>query len=261
VASGAVFRSRLTPSDVNRIALARNLFHLTAILPPCLYYFSRFGVDNPPKFPATISYTIRAGLPKWLHHLIWSSGWFAMYGLFHRYGDTRLRVFALQMFCTGVVTTAVCSLGKSKLHDQIHSLGACLYMLDHHVLFRILDSKTSYMRVFYSAFVVMVSTMAVAKRKYHWEESAGNKVPSSLWWLELAIMGSENLLFSSFVSSMCSGLHNTSHVSSFQRPPRSNSSLLQHLLDSHAPVLIGAFMLFSLVKTVSHSKTTHSHRD
>lgn len=132
-------------------------------------------------------------------------------------------------------------------------------MLDHHILFYVLDSKSSYMRVFYTAFVTMISAMALARQKYHWEEDSGQAWARGLWWLELVIMGSENLLFSSFVSSMCSGLQNVSRSSSNNQSLSQKSSSLSHrLLDFGGPSVIVAFLTFSIFKTVRAIRLKHS---
>jgi hypothetical protein len=75
-ASGDAFRGRLTVSDVQQVGTARQLFLTTALLPGALYYLGFSPDGRRPKFPATISFTIRAGLPKIVHHIIWLAGWY-----------------------------------------------------------------------------------------------------------------------------------------------------------------------------------------
>lgn len=258
LASGAKFRGSLTDEDVDQIVLARTIFQLNAVIPAGLYYFTRYGRDPIPKFPATISYTIRLGLPKWVSHLGWSAGWYLMYRVIQRRGDQLLKAFSMQMFATGIVTTAICPLGKSELGDTIHAMAACLYMLDHHALFRILDAPVSYIRVFYGAFLGMLSAMTVAKLQFKWDESnpAAQALLSSqsrlFWSLELVVMICENVLFQAFVSSMGSGLRprEQNRTAKKETPPDKKPKTQR----SRGNTVIFAFFLLSLFKTIQKLK-------
>jgi hypothetical protein len=68
-AEGAALRFRLTPRAVRQLHRARALFHLCSALPCALYYLG--ASERPTKFPATISFTIRKGPPRWAHHAVW----------------------------------------------------------------------------------------------------------------------------------------------------------------------------------------------
>jgi len=67
--TGYKFRSRLSPSDVAQIRKARDYFHLTSLIPLILYYLKTS--EERTKFPATISFTIRKGIPRAAHHVLW----------------------------------------------------------------------------------------------------------------------------------------------------------------------------------------------
>jgi hypothetical protein len=133
-----------------------------------------------------------------------------MYHVIHRTGDASLRRFAQQMFATGVFTTGVCSLGQSPLMDALHSIGAGAYMIDHIVLFRVLNVPTVYKRVFFTSFFLMAAAMLFARRIFDWNESNDGThrpgVHRLLFLLELCIMVCENALFYSFVWGMDRGL-------------------------------------------------------
>ena len=127
--SGDDFRQRLTPELIDELRLGRNIFHATSLVPALLYY-SGLGVDREsPKFPATISYTIRAGLPFWVHHVMWGHGWAKMLRVIYQVGDWRMKLFAAQMIVTGIITTGLCGLGQSPTHDAVHMI--CAGMLLH----------------------------------------------------------------------------------------------------------------------------------
>lgn len=112
LASGAAFRQRFTAGDIREVSAARFCFHATSLAPALLYYL-RLGADaRRPKFPATISWTIRAGAPFRVHHALWACGWALMLRVLRRRGDSRLLAFAAQMVATGAMTTGVCALGQ-----------------------------------------------------------------------------------------------------------------------------------------------------
>ena len=73
-ADASAFRAALLPSDIATIALSRNLFHLSWLLPLGLY--ALFEPPGPTRlFPMSISWTIRKGLPRRLHNALWVAGW------------------------------------------------------------------------------------------------------------------------------------------------------------------------------------------
>ena len=224
--AGRQFRQSLTKRDVRDIILARNSFHISTFLPLLLYHLR---VSEPrPKFPATISHSIRKGIPKVAANLFWLVGWTVMISVFLRRSGRLGRYFVIQMFLTGVVTTIVCPLGKGELSDKIHFVTAGLYMVDHHLLFDFLNTSLSYRFGFYSSFLLFAASI-MRQKKLH--EVAKVATAESIQWssqddyqrelaradltpaqrrelriLDFAIMAFEYGLFISFVSGMGTGL-------------------------------------------------------
>ena len=76
--SAASFHGSLGARDVALLRLAQRLFLGNNALSLVLYYgleASPDGRAGTTKFPATISWTIRRGLPKWTNLALWSAGW------------------------------------------------------------------------------------------------------------------------------------------------------------------------------------------
>ena len=219
---GKSFRSNLQPQDVQTIKLARLLFHSCSVIPAILYYAGT--VERPPKFPATISYTIRKGWPQKAQLILWMSGWACMFRVIKQRSSSLIRKFCTQMFWTGVWTTCVFKVGRGPISDKCHFVGAATYMLDHMVLFKVLNTRPVFRKLFLGSFAVMAYSLQKVKAI---EQITGlvmessdyspkhrqrvlNRFPRSLrrslfrW--ELLVMLFENLLFVSFVQGMPSGL-------------------------------------------------------
>eukprot|EP00658_Telonema_sp_P-2_P060780 TRINITY_DN49601_c0_g1_i2.p1 TRINITY_DN49601_c0_g1~~TRINITY_DN49601_c0_g1_i2.p1 ORF type:complete len:241 (+),score=53.93 TRINITY_DN49601_c0_g1_i2:50-724(+) len=204
----------------DRLRTARNWFHASQFLPLVLYYLG--SSERPTKFPATISFTIRKGLPKWIHHLIWLRGWAHFYAILRRRGSASLRAFCLQMVATGVVCTFICAIGQSEKMDKVHFLTAGLYMLDHILLIDLIGVDWRFRLAFYASFGTMVVALRQKKRiekqaALPSEGDVGNvelerlrstrldtQAHRDMWWYELIVMVCENGLFSAFVSGMTS---------------------------------------------------------
>lgn len=220
-AEGAAMRARLTPRDVRQLHRARALFHLCSVLPCALYYLGTS--ERPTKFPATISFTIRKGPPRWAHHAVWCAGWALMGDVIRRAGSGWVQRFSASMFATGVWTVVVFRLGHGRASDVAHFLGAASYMIDHEVLSRLLGVWRAYHLGFRVAFAVLIGALA---RGHALERRAGVGSESrvsptararqtaaapphlrrSLWRADMVIMIAENLLFSSFVHGLTSGV-------------------------------------------------------
>jgi len=235
-AEGSELRKSVTSDDVLILKRARLLFHLCSILPPLTYYFSRgyLAVDRPPKFPATISFTIRKGLPKKIQTILWAGGWALMYRLIHRrtkhasqhFYSSLLRRYTLQMIGTGVCTIELFPLGKSDTADIFHFMGAAKYMLDHIILMDVLKMKPLYRKMFFWSFGMLVlncgvvrsievlagiakesdTSVTTAQRAKQISQKLSPPARSRLFLSELLVMLFENLLFSSFVQGIPSGL-------------------------------------------------------
>jgi hypothetical protein len=223
---GRKFRANLTERDLSDLQRARRLFLAGIALPPLLYYSG--ASERPTKFPATISFTIRKGLPSYVGFALWLGGWYNMGRTFHRPRcPAFVRRFSTQMFATGV-WLHVFRLGMGSLgYDAAHFLGAIFYMLDHLVLHEVLGMRQGYRHTFRGAFGLMVaaglSLATLEKRsgimpehkltaRSHTALRAKQvaALPRStrrlILLLELLVMGCENALFVSFVGGMLSGV-------------------------------------------------------
>mmetsp|Transcript_14740 Transcript_14740/g.18225 ORF Transcript_14740/g.18225 Transcript_14740/m.18225 type:complete len:157 (+) Transcript_14740:364-834(+) len=156
-----------------------------------------------------------------------------MYDVFHRAGSRFSRLFAIQMWVTGVICTFICQLGQGKLSDAIHFVTATMYMIDHVVLFSYLKTRRIFRSAFYVSFLAMAAAMREKKRihrehdlfsgEYSLDDIDVNNghsiakeheklsrlepvIRNKIWWMDVFIMTFENLLFTSFVSGMTSGL-------------------------------------------------------
>lgn len=210
--SGQDFRAKLTESDVAQLRLARNVFHLSSIVSAVLYYL-KFS-ESKPKFPATISWTIRKGSPKWAQHVIWATGWLLMYRVLHRAGDALVKAFAKQMFATGVICTWFAALDQHPLLDKLHFATAGLYMADHSIFCEVVAMRKPFKLGYYGSFFLMVVGLVSFKTFGIKSEadvpgllrSLSAKKRRLFWWIELAIMFFENALFTFFLAGLTSGL-------------------------------------------------------
>lgn len=128
----------MTTTDVAQLRLAQAIFHGSSFVPLLLYHMKLS--DDQPKFPATISYSIRHGVPRWAHHAIWLAGWAVMLRMIRGpAGDASVRAFGYQMVATGVVAVILCPLGQGKTSDRVHffTSGMCV---DVHCVLRPLPS-------------------------------------------------------------------------------------------------------------------------
>lgn len=237
---GATFRAALTTEDIRVMKLARFFFHSCSIAAPLLYYMGT--VERPCKFPATISFTIRKGPPKHAQMLIWGLGWALMGKIIRRRGSKILQNFCANMFLTGIWTTILFRLGRDKLSDVCHFFGAGVYMFDHVILLRILNTRPVFRKLFYASFALLVAsiggTRAVemvcglptesdSKTSTADRARRVERLPMSLrrklFYWELLVMVSENMLFSSFVQGMPSGLRDVDGEDSNQKEDDDNS--------------------------------------
>lgn len=198
---------------------AQRLFISTSAVPLLLYYLR---LSEPvPLFPATISWTIRKGVPRWTHHSLWLAGWAVFLSVFLKRGDVRLKIFALQMFATGFICVILCPIGRGGLQEKVHAVTAGVYMADHHVAFRILDVPAPHVFSFWAFFLAFGGLTRQARRilkeivKDKGDEGPSLlQLPSStrisdrnrLWYVELLRMLAENGLFLAFTLSMTLGV-------------------------------------------------------
>lgn len=131
----------LTTQQVDLLRIAQALFILNQITNFPLYYFPGFrgalGGDSETKFPCSISWMTRKGLPRISTLLMWNVGWFCMLYAFvmsATSGPFEL-LFMLQMYVTGFVVVVLTpmkgpdvALGK---RDALHCYAAMIYVADH----------------------------------------------------------------------------------------------------------------------------------
>jgi len=146
-AQTAAFRSALAPADVATIELARNVFQASWIVPLGLYFALE---PQPRRWPITISWTIRRGVPKLAHHACWISGWLLFVAAAWHAGDLLISAFIVSMFLTGALAIILCPIGQSPLQDKVHWVASLIYMCDHAVVFSILGTPTAYVAGFWS---------------------------------------------------------------------------------------------------------------
>lgn len=124
--------AKLTPADGVALRTAQLCFLCAITLPPTIYY-SSMGPDDPPAFPASISYTIRKGRPYSAFSVLWPVGWALKLQVVYRLGSVPSRIFFTQMFATGVVLCLICTIGSSDEANGAHDVAALFYMVDHFV--------------------------------------------------------------------------------------------------------------------------------
>ena len=201
---------------------AKRLFVLSSVLPPIFYYGMR-QKGEVKKIPATISFTIRRGLPRFVHHTLWIAGWYKMSKVMRGAGNRLTKLFALQMFATGIVSVVLCPLGKSEKKNRIHAITAALYMIDHFVLFDLFKTPHKFRYAFVASFLFFCYFLRRVKefnKKHQLAEEGDNdvtrrrnqiralnkKYQNSLFISELFVMLFENTMFLSFTGGMTKGL-------------------------------------------------------
>ena len=214
------FFNRLTKKDARLIKSAQRIF-LSNVLINLILYYQGYGVDgNNTKFPATISYTIRGGLPLYTNLLVWTAGWRQMMRVWFSKGDQIARTFAVQMYLVGFSTVYVFPVGQGGWKDQVHGILAGLYFIYHGVMFKYLRTTTPFQFGFYvSFFTFLFNLRAIRKLEVEYDfrtetnqknNTTKRKMPvqiqNKLWWHECGVMLTENSMFISFLLGMTSSL-------------------------------------------------------
>ncbi|KAJ8612124.1 hypothetical protein CTAYLR_002427 [Chrysophaeum taylorii] len=163
-ASARRCRARWDATD-RRLFGASRLAFLLAMGFPCLAYhaggkwLSWTGCFEPrPRFPATISWTLRAHLPKRLFDVFFSAGWAPLLRIFWRHRCDAALAFALQMVATSVVAMTLSPVGVSEAADRRHYVASFLYMLDHLACCAYVDMPATYVAAFKLAFGFLIAT-------------------------------------------------------------------------------------------------------
>ena len=220
--SSTCFFTSLTRTDASLIKSAQTIFLSQSVINLFLYYLG-YGIDgNNTKFPATISFTIRAGLPFYSNLILWSSGWIQMFRVLLSKGDKVAKIFAAQMYLVGLSTVYFFPVGISEKKDQIHGSFAGLYFVYHIVLFKYLRTTFQYQMGFYVSFlsfVLFLKKIRAVEQQYDFKTESNNTLKSktqkkklskdisnSLFMYELGLMVTENSMFISFLLGMTSSL-------------------------------------------------------
>ena len=198
-ASADAFFRALNPADRARVARARAIFLLNSATNLLLYY----GGASPDghtyaKFPATISWTVRRGLPQAINLLLWACGWWNMLRVFARRGDRMANLFAAQMFVTGISALWVFPIGVGPRVDAAHIAAASMYFVDHIFLFRFFRTAHRYRVWFYTSFaslLVALGRVRAIEKRYGFKAEpsvAGAAVPNDSGGLGRADDDGEN---------------------------------------------------------------------
>mmetsp|Transcript_31921 Transcript_31921/g.76255 ORF Transcript_31921/g.76255 Transcript_31921/m.76255 type:complete len:213 (+) Transcript_31921:250-888(+) len=201
-----------------RLAAAQQCFFAVFVIPPLLYYALR-NPDPAPRFPATISWQVRAGPPKWAHHALWGLGWTnALLACYRSTLSSFAMFFHLKMFAAGVVAIVLAPIGQSETMDKVHYISALVYMIDHSVMAFYWHVDFSYQLGYYISLACFIaSTVALRRLKTAnqlestvtsrdiktQEKIPANKQPAlavTMRRLEFSEMLFENLLFFFFVA-------------------------------------------------------------
>lgn len=216
------FELALTQEDAGLLRLARHLFHASTLVPLVLYH-CRVS-DAQPLFPATISHTIRWGVPRLVNFMLWISGWSVMLFVLGKRATSWLVIaFGWQMVLTGIACTQLCPVGSGGAREQVHVALAAIYMADHHFLCGLLRVRMPFQMGFYGGFAGLSLAM-IAKGRI--EERAGvggigealvsetvrqgfagqPRLAQLHWLARLAVMVFEYALFLSFVEGIGSDI-------------------------------------------------------
>ena len=218
---GVRFRSTLSRQSVAHLEYAKISFLLCQYLPMLLYYAGIVEKDR--KFPASLSYTTAYGAPKYVCLAFWLLGWFFVLSVLDLKADLAIWVFAAQMLLTALISAWVNKRDQTTMDEYIHFATAGLYVADHFVLLKLLGMGMEYQTFFRSFLMLTAVTLywsAEIKRRNgvppdycdsaaEWRRMLA-RLPSGqrclLWLSEMVFMISENMLFTSFVLGLTSGL-------------------------------------------------------
>ena len=208
---GTAFRAALDPADVSQLVVAQTLFHGSWLLPLILYAALE---PRPRLLPMSISWTIRRGIPRLVHHCCYVAGWLLLLATCRRAvgNDGLVTYFALQMFATGVFASIVCPLGSGRrVQDAVHWLAAFIYIADHVFLFAFLGVQGHFVTAFWTCLCLMaVSAPGTSSDAARAAAGDGIRVENTL--AEWTFMLSEYGLFVTSTCGMLSGIAEGSTV-------------------------------------------------
>ena len=162
LAAGEEFRGSLSDADGRLVSLAKDLFLISLFAPLILYYVA--GPDaGIPRFPVTISWTIRKGPPKWIQHAVWLSGWAVLLFLHFKTGDAVGFTFALQFVFVGIQALVVHPVGVNWRVSKVHHQASAVYILDHIAFLSYYNVQPLYRRVFWFSLVAFFALTALLR--------------------------------------------------------------------------------------------------
>jgi hypothetical protein len=210
------------------------IFNQLSIFP--LYYLpglrGRLGADGKgqTKFPCSISWQTRKGLPRLSTILFWNIGWAHMARAFFKDGDFAAMsttdwyrgAFMLQMYATGFVCIVLTPMKGRDVamgrEDALHCYAAMLYVADHAIANQFILGVP--LTSFYGAGLAVTSVMCGIcqglradddhlSRRLYARMGIKKRMPLStfVWLLEIGFMFWENAIFFVFLIGMSSGVH------------------------------------------------------
>ncbi|GBG32832.1 Hypothetical Protein FCC1311_090572 [Hondaea fermentalgiana] len=151
-----------TAMDARQLALSQRYF-LMAQWVPCAMYYAGLGGDKPAVFPATISFTIRKGWPKWAHHVLWTMGWLKV-ALLVRKARTDVKLRTLGTYVHGLFAVVIFHLSADERRNKLHGIFAALYMAEHWFLMRLLGHAAWYKQKFTESFALFCVCLASLRK-------------------------------------------------------------------------------------------------
>lgn len=161
------------------LRVAQRFFLAASAVPPLAYYLGRERT-----FPATISWTIRSGWSKWMHHVLWLSGWYCTARAVSEVEGRAGLGLCVVMVCVGVVAVMLAPIGFSKRLDCIHYAASLAYILLHIPWFRKWCIPVlPYQAGFYASLLLFLLNMSYSrylKRAHIARGSCGHQEPQQI---------------------------------------------------------------------------------
>ena len=171
--------------------------------------------DAKPKFPATISWTIRKGVPRACHHCFWIAGWLLLLTPLQKRASNLHKAFSVTFFLWGMSACMIYELGRSKNANHKHVVSAGVFMALHHLHMVLFGARITYLKRFWASFgsfaaglwllarvekaysiEVTEGCSEIDKAKYEAERNRlSPRQRLTLKAVELIVMVGENLLF------------------------------------------------------------------
>lgn len=221
-----------TAAQAAMLAAAQRLFIFEQLIIFPLYYLPGLrglagGDGQAAKFPCSISWMTRRGLPRHCTLCFWNLGWVCLMRALLKDGDVAAMSFAdwlragfmMQMYAAGFTTVVLTpmkgpdvAMGAS---DALHCYAAMLYVFDHFIANQfVLGVSAAYSVAFVAASLLCGVFQALRAdgerlgRALHGHLGGGQRVRLKpfLYALDLGFMVTENALFFIFLFGMTSGV-------------------------------------------------------